>query len=58
MRISRKPLKNEDISMLIESAINLHSRALQNKQDKRWWIPIVIGIVAGLVSFLANTLIN
>ncbi|WP_341220687.1 N-carbamoyl-L-amino acid amidohydrolase [Polaribacter atrinae] len=53
-RISRSPLSNNDISMLIESAISLHSRALQQKQDRRWWIPIVIGVIAGVVSFLAN----
>ncbi|WP_299385991.1 N-carbamoyl-L-amino acid amidohydrolase [uncultured Lacinutrix sp.] len=53
-RISRSPLSNNDISMLIESAISLHSRALQLKQDSRWWIPIVIGVIAGVVSFIAN----
>lgn len=56
-RISRTPLSNEDISMLIETAINMHTRALQLKQDIRWWIPIAIGLIAGIVSFIANKLI-
>ena len=53
-RISRTPLNNNDISMLIETAINMHSRALQLRQDVRWWIPIAIGLIAGIVSFIAN----
>lgn len=57
-RISRSPLGNNDISTLINSAINLHSRALQQRQDKRWWFPIAIGIVAGIVSFIANRFIE
>ena len=57
-RISRTPLNNDDISMLIESAISLHSRALQHRQDRRWCIPITIGIIAGLVSFIANRFIE
>jgi hypothetical protein len=57
-RISRNPLSNDDISMLIESAISLHSRALQDRQDKRWWIPIAIGLIAGIVSFFFNMLIG
>ncbi|NRR92391.1 N-carbamoyl-L-amino acid amidohydrolase [Winogradskyella undariae] len=53
-RISRNPLKNDDITMLIESAISLHSRALQLKQDKRWWVPVLIGVIAGVISTIAN----
>ena len=56
-RISRTPLSNGDISMLIDTAINMHSRALQLRQDIRWWIPIAIGLIAGIVSFIANKLI-
>ena len=37
-RISRNPLTNSDISTLITTAIQLHSRALEHQQDKRWWI--------------------
>lgn len=51
-RISRKPLKESEITSLITSAINLHSRALQHKQDRRWWIPLVIGFILGFVPFL------
>ena len=53
-RISRIPLKNEDVSMLVESAINLHYRAFQLKQDRRWWIPLLIGLLVGLVPFFSS----
>lgn len=54
-RISRRPLSNDDIKTLVDTAINLHSRALKRKQDKRWWIPLSIGIagfVFGVAQFL------
>jgi hypothetical protein len=51
-RISRRPLTNEDISTLMSTAINLHSKALEQKQERRWWIPGVLGFAAGLVPFI------
>lgn len=44
-RISRSPLTNSDISTLISAAIQLHSRALEQQQDKRWWISGVVGLL-------------
>jgi len=54
MRISRVPLVNEDVRTLMQSAIELHSRALEEKKENRWWMPAVIGFAAGLVPFLLN----
>jgi hypothetical protein len=48
-RISRNPLTNADISTLITAAIQLHSRALEHQQDKRWWISGVVGLLGVIV---------
>ena len=48
-RISRRPLTNSDISTLISAAIQLHSRALEHQQDKRWWISGVVGLLGVLL---------
>ena len=57
-RISRRPLTNEDISTLMSTAINLHSKALEQKQERRWWIPGVLGFVAGLVPFVLKLIFD
>ena len=47
-RVSRTPLKHSDISTLINTAIDLHSREIEHKKDSRWWISGVIGL-AGVI---------
>jgi len=44
-RISRNPLTNSDVSTLVNTAINLHSREIEHKKDSRWWISGVIGLL-------------
>ena len=48
-RISRNPLTNSDISTLVNTAINLHSREIENKKDSRWWISGVIGLLGVII---------
>jgi hypothetical protein len=62
-RISRTPLKNEDIKMLVDTAINLHSRALEGQKDKRWWVNIfmaffgaILGAVIGSSTIIGKIL--
>ncbi|TRU17050.1 MAG: N-carbamoyl-L-amino acid amidohydrolase [Microcystis aeruginosa Ma_MB_F_20061100_S19] len=38
LRVSRIPLSSSDIKALVDTAVNLHSRALEHQKDKRWWI--------------------
>ena len=45
-RISRSSLSSEEISTLIETAISLHSRALEHEKESRWWIPLLIAGLA------------
>lgn len=59
-RISRSVLGNDEIIMLINSAINLHSRALSDKQDKRWWVPVlitIIGFAVGLIPYILEKIL-
>ena len=56
-RISRIPLGSDVIAKLMETAINLHARALEQSSDRRWWIPTVaafIGAVLGSVVSLIS----
>ena len=59
-RISRTPLKNEDIKMLVDTAINLHSRALEGQKDKRWWINILMAFFGAILGAVigSSTIIN
>lgn len=47
--VSRVLLSSSDISMLINTAINLHNRALENKKAKQWWLIPAIGIGGSLL---------
>ena len=51
-RLSRNPLTASDIKTLIDTAVNLHNRALEHEKDKRWWIPVFSAVGALIGSFL------
>ena len=48
-RISRTPLGRTEISTLIQTAIDLHARALEHKRELRWWVPVLVGFVGVLL---------
>ena len=55
-RVSRIPLGTSEIEILIRTAIDLHSRALERKRERRWWVSTAaalagaaIGAAAGVV---------
>ncbi|EAR27618.1 hypothetical protein PTD2_17390 [Pseudoalteromonas tunicata D2] len=56
-RISRIPLEDSDISTLINTAINLHTRELDQKKDSRWWIAAISGF-SGMLGAIIGTLIK
>ncbi len=58
VRISRSPLKNSDIATLITTAIQLHSRALEHQQDKRWWISGVMGLLGVIIGATIQALVS
>jgi hypothetical protein len=45
--ISRIPLSASDIKTLVDTAINLHTRAIAHSSDRRWWVPLVGSSAAG-----------
>lgn len=51
LRISRVPLSSSDIKALIDTAVNLHSRAIEHQKDKRWWIALASAL-GGLLGAL------
>jgi hypothetical protein len=51
-RISRGPLSDSDIKTLIDTAINLHSRALEAQKHQQWYRPILLQAGAGLLGAL------
>jgi len=56
-RYSRVPLSDSDISTLINTAINLHSSEIDHKQDSRWWVAIVSGLVGIIVGSLIKAFV-
>lgn len=45
-RYSRRPLEPTEITALISTAVNLHSRAVEQSNSARWWLPILIAVLA------------
>jgi hypothetical protein len=54
---SRVPLSSADIKALVDTAVNLHSRALEHHKDKRWWVALA-SAAGGLVGVVLGALLN
>jgi hypothetical protein len=57
LRVSRLPLASADIKALIDTAVNLHSRALEYRKDKRWWVALA-GAAGGFIGSLIGILLH
>jgi hypothetical protein len=57
LRVSRNPLSSMDIKALVDTAVNMHSRALEQQKDRRWWLPIACA-VGGLVGSVAGAMLK
>ena len=44
-RVSRVPLSNSDIALLVNTAISLHARALEKEKSTRWWFAPIMGLL-------------
>ena len=56
-RVSRNPLSSTDIQALMATAIDLHARALDQRRDKRWWLPLA-SAAGGLVGAIVGALLK
>jgi len=54
-RISRVPLAASDIKTLIDTAINLHSRAIEARNHEYWWKPLAFQAAAALIGALIGS---
>jgi len=57
LRVSRVPLSSADIKALVDTAVNLHSRALEHQKDRRWWLALA-SAVGGLVGSIIGALLK
>ena len=53
-RISRTPLEADEISILIQAATSLYSSALEQKREKRWWVPAMLGLVGVILGSIVT----
>lgn len=59
--VKRRSLSPGDVSALITTAIQLHSRAVEYRQERRWWLQAVLVVAtagAGLLGAILGALIK
>ena len=53
-RVSRIPLDAADVQSLMATAVELHSRAIEQVRERRWWIPVAASAIGGLLGALVG----
>lgn len=56
--LSRRPLDKDEMAILINTAIDMHSKAMAERQDQRWWYTPIIGIAGTLIGVVLGVLIQ
>src|SRR5262245_12092046 len=46
--LTAKPLGGEQIQTLLNTAIGLHARAMEELRESRWWIPVFAAILSSI----------
>lgn len=54
-RVSRDPLTPADIKTLLDTAISLHSRAVEFQRERSWWKSPLLSIIGALVGAIVGT---
>jgi hypothetical protein len=55
-KLTHRPLDSDQIEMLVKIAVELHSRAIAQKQERRWWKPVLITAGLSLVGSFIGAL--
>lgn len=53
---TRASLSADQISALLEAALEFHTKALEERRDRRWWIPILAAVFAAVMAFTGAVL--
>lgn len=54
--VSRPPVPEAQIKTLVDIAITLHSRQLEQHRDWRWWVPVVMSFVGSVLGAILGVL--
>ena len=57
-RLTRRPLSADEIGMLMNTAMELHTRALSLQQESRWWVPIVSSFIGGILGAVLGVVLK
>jgi hypothetical protein len=55
--LTTKPLSGEQIQTLLNTAIGLHARAMEELRESRWWVPVfaaILGFVGAIVGVILS----
>jgi hypothetical protein len=55
--LTTKPLSGEQIQTLLNTAIGLHTRAMEELRESRWWIPVFAAIL-GFFGAMAGVILS
>jgi hypothetical protein len=55
--LTTRPLGGEQVSTLLNTAIELHSRAVAEQAASRWWIPILTAVL-GFIGAVAGAMLT
>ena len=59
--LTTKPLGGEQIQTLLNTAIAVHARAMEELRESRWWIPVfaaILGFVGAILGVILSALLH
>jgi hypothetical protein len=57
-RISRSPLGPSELTALIDAAVELHSRAVAQRSERRWWVTPAVSVVVAFGGVILGAVIG
>jgi len=52
--LTTKPLSVEATTALMNKAVDLHTRAIEELTARKWWIPVVVAVIGAVVTLLVG----